>query len=152
MRKIYVYECPKLYPGYIKIGETTRTDVEQRIWEQFPQHPKSLGKPFNILLEFISEADNGDFFLDKDIHLLLDKQGFKHEGEWYQCSVEDVMQAINLITMRSSHFQKEEIETKPRKPRKRKKVNNKGNHITKQFKAPTYGTDRLYFNSWILKN
>ena len=95
IRKIYVYECPSLYPGYVKIGETTKDDVEERIWEQFPQHPRHMGKPFNLLYECNAETSNGLYKTDKDVHLYLMKRGVRREKEWFQCTIAQAIEAIN---------------------------------------------------------
>lgn len=81
--------------GFLKIGFTTRSDVEDRIREQFPiVMPKRVWT-----LKFVHDATNGKIvFTDKEVHKKLLELGRRNiKGEWFECTVEDVQIAINAI-------------------------------------------------------
>lgn len=96
MNKIYAYSCP-LYKGYIKVGETTDKDVERRIRQQFPQHPKETYTPYKILLVENAIDKNKEEFCDTDVHYILEDMGRKRDHEWFLCSIEDVKRAIRIV-------------------------------------------------------
>lgn len=80
--------------GLLKIGYTTR-DVEARVAEQFPIK-KPGGKPYVILVAERAIAANGEFFTDKKIHAILKEKGFRNvNGEWYEATTSDVMEALH---------------------------------------------------------
>jgi len=86
--------------GLLKIGFTTRSDVELRIKEQFPTSMPL--KPWK--LKFVREATNGELvFTDKDVHKRLLEMGRRNvNGEWYECTVEDVEVAVQSLFKGSS--------------------------------------------------
>ncbi len=94
---IYVYELIGVnsHRDYIKIGYTER-DVVTRIREQL--HTSAI--PFKILYQENAMREDGSVFTDKDIHRILERQGFKQlnavedSNEWYNCSLNDVKAAI----------------------------------------------------------
>ena len=94
---IYVYELIEVasHKGYIKIGYTER-DVATRIKEQL--HTSAI--PFQILYQESAMCEDGSVFIDKDIHRILERRGFKQlnaaedDNEWYNCSLNDVKAAI----------------------------------------------------------
>jgi hypothetical protein len=71
---IYVYELIEVvsHKGYIKIGYTER-DVATRIKEQL--HTSAI--PFQILYQESAMCEDGSVFIDKDIHRILERRGFK---------------------------------------------------------------------------
>lgn len=92
---IYAYE-DKLYPGLLKIGYTIKT-AQERVAEQYPVL-RPGDKPYKIVLDEPAIKENGSTFTDHDVHRLLRKNGFANpEGEWFRCSVTDVMAAIVAI-------------------------------------------------------
>ena len=94
---IYVYELIGVatHKGYIKIGYTER-DVATRIKEQL--HTSAI--PFKILYQESAMCEDGSVFIDKDIHRILERRGFKQlnaikdNNEWYNCSLDDIKAAI----------------------------------------------------------
>ena len=81
--------------GLLKVGFTTKNDVEERISQQFPvKMPK---KPW--ILKFVSSAVAGNIaFTDHDVHKKLIELGRKRvNGEWFECTVEDIVSAIDSI-------------------------------------------------------
>lgn len=81
--------------GLLKIGFTTRNDVEVRIREQFPTLMPS--KPWKLC--FVDDATDGiQIFSDKDVHRNLVQMGRKNvNGEWFECTVDDIKIAIQAL-------------------------------------------------------
>lgn len=88
--------------GLIKVGYTTKSAFE-RISEQFGTN-KPTDKPFEILLDEIAIREDGTYFTDKDVHKVLENMGcFRFErSEWFECTLEEVQQAIYAVKHRKS--------------------------------------------------
>ena len=83
--------------GLLKVGYTTQDDAEKRVKQQFPVI-KPGETPYKIALNEISVADDGSAFQDHQVHVELDRMGFRHvAGEWYEATKEDVLEAINNL-------------------------------------------------------
>lgn len=97
--QIYVYSVNEIYPGCLKIGYTTKENIEDRIKQQFNiEFPKNK-KPYKIKYFTDAIKDDGQAFTDKDIHRILKKMGKEClGGEWYKCSVDDVKAAIVTVS------------------------------------------------------
>ena len=83
--------------GLIKVGYTTKSAYE-RISEQFGTN-KPIENPFEILLDEIAIREDGTYFTDKDVHKVLEKMNcfrFEH-SEWFECTLEEVKQAIFAV-------------------------------------------------------
>lgn len=97
---VYKYKNVPALEKYIKIGYTDR-NYEERIKEQL--HTAGLSSEYQVLLVESAMRPDGSVFIDKDIHRVLEKKGFHqyNEGidknEWYNCSVNDVVSAINQL-------------------------------------------------------
>ena len=96
---IYVYELPQsaFHKGYIKVGYTGR-DVMTRIKEQIG----ATHQPFNVLFQDSAMRPDGSSFSDKDVHRLLERNGFHMlnadgDNEWFNCTVKDVIAAMNEL-------------------------------------------------------
>ena len=96
---IYVYELPQsaFHKGYIKVGYTGR-DVMTRIKEQIG----ATHQPFNVLFQESAMRPDGSSFTDKDVHRLLERNGFSKlnadgDNEWFNCTVKDVIVAMNEL-------------------------------------------------------
>jgi hypothetical protein len=82
--------------GLLKVGYTTGTSVE-RIRQQFPVKTPSA-EPFKILVDEPAVDNQGKFFSDHQVHKQLKEQGIERvAGEWFECSREDVMQALTTL-------------------------------------------------------
>lgn len=102
--KIYAYEDTNpQYKGLLKVGYTIK-NVEERVKQQYPTlRPGKL--PYKIVLEESAMRHNGTSFTDHDVHNLLRKQGISNpKGEWFKCSVEDVMSAILSLKSGNSNL------------------------------------------------
>ncbi len=105
--RIYAYSEPqyKTTPwqgkrkgqGLIKVGYTTKTAYE-RISEQFGTN-KPINNPFEILVDCVAIRKDGTYFTDFEVHKILEKTGcyrFKNT-EWFECTKEEVEEAIYAI-------------------------------------------------------
>ena len=100
---IYGYSLPNdtTRIGQLKIGDTNRT-AQQRIKEQIG----ATRSEFVIKLEESAMRNDGSIFRDYQIHDYLSSKGFYNpEGEWFECTVEDVLAAI--IALKSGEINEE---------------------------------------------
>ena len=105
--KIYAYTEPQFKDtqwknkrygkGLIKIGFTTNS-VQKRIAEQFGTN-KPIDNPYEILLEEIAIRKDGTYFTDHDVHKILERTGYYKfpNTEWFECTLEEVEQAIFAV-------------------------------------------------------
>ena len=101
--KVYAYQLPNdiSRKGQLKIGQTNRS-VLARVTEQVG----ATRAAFNIVLEQNAMRNDGSTFSDHDIHNYLRNKGFYNsEGEWFECTVEDVSAAI--IALKSGEINEE---------------------------------------------
>ena len=102
--QIYAYSDTH-FPGQLKIGDTTREDVNVRIEEQHPII--TPGKTYR--LEWFDTAfyadGSGNYFRDHAVHEVLRKNGFENTaGEWFRCTIDDVKNAYQSVKHRT-HFE-----------------------------------------------
>lgn len=94
---IYAYkDTHPQYKGLLKVGFTS-TDAEKRVSQQYPTlRPGEL--PYKIMLVESAMRSDGSSFTDREVHRALRKKGIKNpEGEWFQCSVQQVKAAIIAV-------------------------------------------------------
>ncbi len=97
---IYAYELIGVdtHNGYIKVGYTDR-EVETRVKEQL----HTSGVAYRILLKESAMRPDGTCFSDHDIHRILKRNGLLQlnqgfdKNEWFKCSLNDVIGAINYV-------------------------------------------------------
>ena len=102
--QIYMYDDTS-FPGWIKIGQTTRTDVRQRIDEQHPITEPH--KTYHLLWHagaFYADG-SGESFSDHDLHLVLRRMGKELIGEWCRCSLPEAQAAYVAVRHRDSHIE-----------------------------------------------
>lgn len=82
--------------GLLKVGFTTRENVEDRISEQWPtQMPK---QPWEVKLVDVAQSEVVGDFADHQVHKALIDMGRRRvNGEWFECTVDDVKNAIAQI-------------------------------------------------------
>ena len=101
---IYAYEeLSTEYKGLLKIGYT-EVNVDKRVARQHDiKHPD--GKlPYRIVLREPALYADGSSFTDHDVHRILKKKGFVHEGgEWFRCSKDDVLAAVVAVKTRTDN-------------------------------------------------
>ena len=120
-RKIYIYSHPD-YPehkGYLKIGET-KNNVEDRI----DQQNKTANVNYEIVGEYEAQDIKGNYFHDKEIHQILEKEYERKKDkktgrltEWFKISEQDARRVIeNRIYCRFefAYHKDEQIEFKLR--------------------------------------
>lgn len=101
---IYAYS-DKNYPGYLKVGYTARP-IDERMHEHYPTLLPTKEKPYKV--EYIESAmyDDGSIFMDYAVHKVLDVKEIPcPNGEWYQCTVNDVKSAILDVKTGTIHQQ-----------------------------------------------
>ena len=83
--------------GLIKVGFTTKSSQE-RIAEQFGTN-KPIDNPYEILLDEVAIRIDGTYFTDHDVHKVLEKAGYYKfpNTEWFECTLEEVEQAIFAV-------------------------------------------------------
>ena len=103
MRQVYVFTTPKnAEKGYLKIGETKKQTVEERVAQQCPgQKKKILRRYVEKMPRYISPSNKvyGDYISDRYVHEVLERAGFEREKidgstEWFKCTVKDVDTAV----------------------------------------------------------
>ena len=81
--------------GWIKVGYTERT-AKERIEEQRVKQPTKT--PYSILLDEVAIRKDGTYFKDYDVHKVLSKTAYKYpDSEWFECTLEEVEQAIFAV-------------------------------------------------------
>ncbi len=91
-RRIYAYTLPGK-EGLIKVGETTKPTVEERIRQQLgTAYPNLDG--VGILIDELAKRTDGTWFRDRDVHRVLVHHGVKKKQEWFETSLDVVKAAI----------------------------------------------------------
>src|SRR5699024_4350429 len=83
------------YIGLIKIGQTTKSDVNKRIRESQGQVQQS----YTLHIDELAEREDGSIFRDSDVRQRLIEKGFENPSietsrEWMRCSPDDVRTAV----------------------------------------------------------
>ena len=86
--------------GLIKVGDTTKADVLQRIKQQLgTAYPHLDG--VQLLLDTEAVRRDGSAFRDHDVHRALVAKGIRKDAEWFEATVEEVQAAI--VAVRNGH-------------------------------------------------
>jgi hypothetical protein len=96
--RIYAWtpnDPPAGYAGLIKVGQTTKADVNERIRESQGQ----MQQAYTLHVDELAERADGTIFRDSDVRQRLIEKGFANPifgsaREWMRCSVDDVLTAI----------------------------------------------------------
>ena len=105
--KIYVYQVPQFRDelwtggrkgkGLVKVGFTDR-DVAKRIKEQLQGVKMPVDTPYDLLLSEPAVTQDGQAFRDHEVHKALIAAGVtRREGEWFECTSEEVLAIINSL-------------------------------------------------------
>ncbi len=110
------------YQGLIKVGQTTREDVRERIRESQGQ----VQQEFTLHTDVVAEREDGSIFRDKDVIERLKAKGFEnpHFGsasEWVRCKPIDVLTAITELR-RGEVFSGHHYQTFPMRPEQARAV------------------------------
>jgi hypothetical protein len=96
--RIYAWtpnDPPAVYAGLIKIGQTARENVNDRIRQSQGQ----MHQAYTLHIDDFAERDDGSGFRDGDVRQRLIEKGFENvvigaSREWMRCSPADVKTAI----------------------------------------------------------
>ncbi len=102
--QIYMYDDTS-FPGWIKIGQTTRADVRKRIDEQHPITEPH--KTYHLLWHdnaFYADG-SGESFSDHDLHEVLRRMGKELVGEWCRCSLREAKAAYVAVRHRETQVE-----------------------------------------------
>jgi len=86
------------YQGLIKVGQTTKPNVNTRIKESMGVHQIE----YKLLLDEPAERNDGTQFTDNDMRTVLVRNGadnphIRGSREWYRCTIADVEAAYNEL-------------------------------------------------------
>lgn len=89
---------PTEYVGLIKIGQTTKPDVNERIRESQGQ----MQQAYTLHVDEVADRLDGSVFRDSDVRLRLVSKGFANpvlgsSREWIRCTPDDVRTAISEL-------------------------------------------------------
>lgn len=92
---------PADYVGLIKIGQTTKEDVNERIRESQGQ----MQQTYTLHVDELAEREDGTLFRDWDVRVRLGEKGFENprfgsSREWVRCTPDDVRTAIAELQTR----------------------------------------------------
>ncbi len=102
--QIYMYDDTS-FPGWIKIGQTTRANVQTRIDEQHPITEPH--KTYRLLWHdnaFYADG-SGESFSDHDLHECLRRMGKELIGEWCRCTLREAQAAYVAVRHRDTHIE-----------------------------------------------
>jgi hypothetical protein len=99
--RIYAWspnDPPAGYAGLLKVGQTTKADVNARIRESQGQ----MQQAYTLHVDELAERDDGSIFRDSDVRQRLIDKGFENPifgsaREWMRCNPEDVLTAITEL-------------------------------------------------------
>ncbi len=82
--------------GLIKVGDTTKANVLERIKQQLgTAYPHLDG--VTLLLDTEAQRVDGTAFRDHDVHRALVARGIRKDAEWFEATVEEVQAAIVAV-------------------------------------------------------
>ncbi len=111
--RIYAWspdDPPAGYAGLLKVGQTTKADVNTRIRESQGQ----MQQAYTLYVDELAERDDGSVFRDSDVRQRLIEKGFENPifgsaREWMRCTPDDVRTAITELrtgmTLTGTHHQ-----------------------------------------------
>ncbi|HEX3795468.1 MAG TPA: GIY-YIG nuclease family protein [Acidimicrobiales bacterium] len=99
--RIYAWtpkDPPADYTGLIKVGQTTRDDVNERIRQSQGQ----MQQAYTLHVEALAEREDGSSFRDNDVRQRLIDKGFDNvvigsSREWMRCSPDDVKTVVTEL-------------------------------------------------------
>lgn len=111
--KIYAYtfgqwvdaewQGPRDGKGLIKVGFTTKNDVNDRIKEQVNAVKLPESTPYTLLFTEVAITNQGDAFMDHAVHSALSKMGVHNiRGEWFEATLDEVKAAVHSVKTSST--------------------------------------------------
>ena len=117
----YTFKDDSKYEGLIKVGYSTR-EAKTRIVEQVRTARPNYEEDLTILLEVPAVKNDGSTFTDKDVHQILINNGIrKVDNEWFQCTYEDVVSAINELKL-NERFERPRINNFKLRPEQKEAI------------------------------
>ena len=88
--------------GLLKVGYTSKANVDERIKEQSGQ----MHLQYEIVFTASAIRNDGSTFTDHEVHRVLRKKGFANPvGEWFRCRKRDVKVAYNEVYERKENVE-----------------------------------------------
>lgn len=102
--RIYAWtpnQPPANYVGLIKVGQTTKDDVNERIRESQGQ----MQQTYTLHVDELAEREDGTIFGDLDVRARLVEKGFENprfgsSREWVRCTPDQVRTAVTELRTR----------------------------------------------------
>ena len=99
--RIYAWtpnDPPPSYVGLIKVGQTMREDVNERIRQSQGQ----MQQAYTLHIVALAESDDGSVFRDNDVRQRLAAKGFENvvigsSREWMRCAPADIKTAVTEL-------------------------------------------------------
>ena len=99
--RIYAWapnDPPADYVGLLKVGQTTKADVNARVHESQGQ----MQQAYTLHVDELAERADGSIFRDSDVRQRLIDKGFENpifgsSREWMRCTPDDVRTAITEL-------------------------------------------------------
>ncbi|MCK9329090.1 MAG: GIY-YIG nuclease family protein [Candidatus Cloacimonetes bacterium] len=93
-------------PEYLKVGYTTRDDVNVRIKEQIATLGPAIGE-WKVVFSGTAMRNDGSVFMDHDIHRALKAMHCVCQGgEWYRCTLDQLTRAYKSVLNRTTSFER----------------------------------------------
>lgn len=146
---IYAYSDTR-WPGYLKIGYTTRP-VEERMQEHYP----TLTPTRSYKVELVESAlySDGSSFMDHDVHKALKQKGFSpvymeendKQTEWFKCTVNDVKSAVIAVRTHTANIENR-TQTFKMRPEQEKAVSVTKKYFDKQRTSNSKHSPKFLWN------
>lgn len=148
--RIYAWSPKSPAPEYqrlIKVGQTTREDVRERIHESQGQ----VQQEFTLHADVVAEREDGSIFRDKDVIERLKAKGFEnpHFGsasEWVRCKPIDVLTAITELR-KGEVFSGHHYQTFPMRPEQARAVDQTIGYFESIWKEDPSAVPRFLWNA-----
>ena len=138
---------PAGYEGLIKVGQTTKEDVNERIRQSQGQ----MQQEYTLHADVIAERADGSTFRDTDVIQRLVAKGFENpkfgsSREWVRCSPADVLTAITELrtgqVLTGHHYQTFEM-----RPEQREAVERTREYYDSIWAEDTQAVPRFLWNA-----
>ena len=146
---IYAYSDTR-WPGYLKVGYTTRP-VEERMKEHYP----TLTPTKSYKVELVESAlyPDGSNFMDYDVHKVLSNKGIcpvymdknDKQTEWFKCTIDDVKSAIIAVRTNTANVENR-TQTFKMRPEQARAVSITKEYFDKQRTADSKHSPKFLWN------
>ena len=144
---IYAYEDTNpQYRGLLKVGYTT-VDVDRRVAQQYPTKRPDGSVPYRIVLRESAMYPDGSCFNDHDVHRVLERKGVQRVGgEWFRCTVQDVLAAIVAVRNRTDNVENR-TQTFSMRPEQEEAVNRTIAYYRSAYEEGSNRTPKFLWNA-----